>query len=61
MPRYRVHQFPLKKKIETEPLETYLNGLEGRVIAVIPNIVPRMHPMGATARYDYLVVIVEVP
>jgi hypothetical protein len=60
MHNYRVYEYPLKKRIDAEPLEIYLNGLGGKVIAIIPNIVPRMHPMGATARYDYLLIVVEL-
>lgn len=61
MAHYRVHKVNIRKKIEPEELEVYLNGLDGKIISIIPNITPRMHPMGATARYDYLLVVVELP
>lgn len=54
---YRVHRFPVSKEIDATALEQFLNGIEGDVISVIPNIVPKFHLMGATAGYDYLIII----
>lgn len=36
--RYRVHRFDLKMTSDQGRLEQFLNGLEGEIIAVIPNI-----------------------
>jgi hypothetical protein len=36
--KYRVHRFDLKMTADQSRLEQFLNGLEGEIIAVIPNI-----------------------
>ncbi len=36
--RYRVHRFDLRMSADSQRLEQFLNGLEGDVIAVIPNV-----------------------
>jgi uncharacterized protein YndB with AHSA1/START domain len=36
--RYRVHRFDLKMTQDQHRLEEFLNGLEGEVVAVIPNV-----------------------
>lgn len=54
---YKVHKYRVGKNIDEMELERYLNELNGEIISIIPNIVPRMHLMGATARYDYLIIV----
>lgn len=36
--RYRVHRFDLKMTSDQGRLEQFLNGLEGEIIAILPNI-----------------------
>lgn len=36
--RYRVHRFDLKMTSDQSRLEQFLNGLEGEIIAIIPNV-----------------------
>ncbi len=57
---YKVHRIEIEKRIDERALERFLNELQGEVVSVIPNIVPRFHLMGATARYDYLIIIEKV-
>ena len=54
---YKVHKFPIEKDINEELLAIFLNDLQGQVVSIIPNIKPKMHMMGATAGYDFLLII----
>jgi hypothetical protein len=36
--RYRVHRFDLKMTSDQGRLEQYLNGLEGEVVGIVPNV-----------------------
>jgi hypothetical protein len=36
--KYRVHRFDLKMTSDQGKLEQFLNGLEGEVVAIIPNV-----------------------
>jgi WD40 repeat protein len=36
--KYRVHHFDLKMTSDQNKLEQFLNGLEGEIIAIIPNV-----------------------
>lgn len=55
--KYKVHKLQIGKEINDSELENYLNNLQGEVISIIPNIEPRFHLMGATARYNYLLIV----
>jgi hypothetical protein len=57
---YKVHKLYIGKNIDEKGLEDFLNDLKGEVVSIIPNIVPRFHLMGATARYDYLVIVEKI-
>ena len=52
-PKYRVHRFNLSMTKDQSKLEQFLNGLEGEVVAVIPNVTP------VPATYVDFVLIVE--
>jgi len=54
---YKVHRFDIGKRIDEMSLEGFLNGLKGEIVSIVPNVVPRFHLMGATARYDYLIIV----
>ncbi len=51
--KYRVHRFNLSMTKDQSKLEQFLNGLDGEVVAIIPNVTP----MPAT--YVDFVLIVE--
>ena len=36
--RFRVHRFDIKMTRDQDKLEQFLNGLEGEVMAVVPNV-----------------------
>jgi hypothetical protein len=37
---YRVHRFNIRMSQDQSKLERFLNGLEGEVVAIIPNVTP---------------------
>jgi hypothetical protein len=39
--RYRVHRFDLRMSRDQGRLEQFLNGLDGEVVAVVPNVTIR--------------------
>jgi len=55
--RYRVHRFDLKMTKDQGRLEQFLNGLEGEVVSIVNNVVPRMTPGGMGAEVDFLYII----
>ena len=38
--KYRVHRFNISMTKDQSKLEQFLNGLEGEVVAIIPNVTP---------------------
>ena len=38
--KYRVHRFNLRMTADQSRLEQFLNGLEGEIVAIIPNVTP---------------------
>ncbi len=55
--KYRVHRFDIKMTADQSKLEQFLNGLEGEVAAIIPNITPRFTPGGMGADVDFLLIV----
>lgn len=58
--RFRVHRFDIKMTTDQSKLEQFLNNLEGEVVAVIPNVTPRMTPGGMGADVDFLLIVEKV-
>ncbi|MHA2315989.1 MAG: hypothetical protein ACXACF_12075 [Candidatus Hermodarchaeia archaeon] len=54
--RYRVHRFDIKMTKDQSKLEQFLNSLDGEVVAIIPNVTPRMTPGGMGAEVDFLLI-----
>jgi len=49
--KYRVHRFNISMTKDQGKLEQYLNGLEGEVVAIIPNVTwPRI-------QVDFLLIV----
>ncbi len=54
--KYRVHCFDISMTRDQSKLEEFLNGLEGEVITIIPNIT-----LGLTAPHiDFLLIVEKV-
>ena len=52
--KYRAHHFDLRMTTDQSKMEQFLNGLEGEIIAIIPNVT-----MGFfwIHRVDYLLIV----
>jgi hypothetical protein len=57
--KYRVHRFDIKMEKDQAKLEQYLNSIEGEIVSIIPNVKPTMRAMGATAKVDFLYIVVK--
>jgi len=55
--KYRVHRFDLKMTRDQGRLEQFLNGLDGRVVAVVPNVTVSFL---WAHRVDFVLVVEEV-
>jgi hypothetical protein len=56
--KYKVHQFNIKMTKDQDRLEQFLNGLEGEVVAIIPNVTPFIFSLHA--HVDFLLIIEKV-
>lgn len=56
---YRVHRFDIDLERDHSTLETFLNGLDGEVVAVIPNIrkTTLAQIYGAARKIDFLLIV----
>jgi hypothetical protein len=54
--RYRVHRLDIRMTADQSKLEQFLNSLEGEVVAIIPNVTPRL-PASAV---DFLLIVEKV-
>ena len=57
---YKVHHIDVNDKNIQHQLENYLNLLHGEVVAVIPNVIPKFHLMGATGTVDSLLIVEKI-
>jgi hypothetical protein len=57
--KYRAHRLEIKGKDVQTTLEQFLNGLEGEVISILPNIkqasISQIY--GVTEKVDYLMIV----
>ncbi len=55
--RYKVHQFKLDMNRDQMALEDFLNGLEGDIISILPNVTPGPFNL---PRVDFVLIIERV-
>lgn len=55
--RYKVHRIDVKRDTMQTKLEAFMNGIDGEIISVVPNVKPFFMPFGGTARVDFLLVV----
>jgi hypothetical protein len=55
--KYRVHRLEIRMTADQSKLEQFLNSLDGEVVAIIPNITPKLTPGGMGAEVDFLLVV----
>jgi hypothetical protein len=56
---YRVHRLDVRKDTAQETLQQFLGTLHGRVVSIVPYVVPTFQFMGATSKVDFLLVVEE--
>jgi rhamnose utilization protein RhaD (predicted bifunctional aldolase and dehydrogenase) len=54
---YHVHRIEVKRDTAQEKLQSFLNQLDGEILAVIPYVSPTFQLMGATSKVDFLLVV----
>jgi hypothetical protein len=52
--KYRIHRFDIKMTADQDELERFLNGLEGEIVAIIPNVT--IHAFWVP-RVDFLLIV----
>ena len=59
---YRVHRLEINMEEGASTLETFLNGLRGEVVSIIPNIrkTTLSNTCGATRKIDFLLIVERV-
>jgi hypothetical protein len=58
--KYCVHKLEVKSDTAQETLQSFLNQMEGEILAIVPNVAPTFKPMGATAKVDFLLIVEKV-
>jgi hypothetical protein len=56
---YKVHQFDINMETDSAKLEAFLNGLDGEVVSIIPNVRKTTlgQIFGMTRKVDFLFVV----
>ena len=52
--KYKVHRYDLSMTRDKDKLELFLNSLEGKVVAIIPNVAPQVF---GVPQVDFLLII----
>ena len=58
--KYRIHRLEVKEETVQVKLESFLNQLEGEVLAIVPYVTPIFQGMGATSKVDFLLIVEKV-
>jgi len=58
--KYRVHRFDMDLTKDQSKLEQFLNGLEGEIVTIIPNVNPKFTPGGMGAKVEFLLIIEKI-
>jgi hypothetical protein len=58
--KYRVHRFDIKMSKDQVFLENFLNSLEGEVVAIVPNVLPRFTAGGMGAGVNFLYIVEKI-
>jgi len=55
--KYRVHKLEVERDSAQEKLQSFLNQLEGEILALVPIVSPTFQLMGATSKVDFLLIV----
>jgi hypothetical protein len=58
--KYRVHRFDIRMSRDQVYLENFLNSLEGEVVAIVPNVLPKFTAGGMGAGVNFLYIIEKI-
>ncbi len=60
---YRVHRFDIDMTKDEARLEAFLNGLEGEVVSIVPNVkkTTLAQISGVSRKIDFLLVVEKTP
>jgi len=58
--KYRIHRLEIKEDTAQVKLESFLNQLEGEIIAIVPHVTPTFLGMGATSKVNFLLIVEKV-
>ena len=58
--KYKVHRIDVTRDNMQDKLDKFLNGIDGEVISVFPNVKPTFMMLGGTAKVDFLLVVEKV-
>jgi len=56
---YQVHRFDINMETDSAKLEVFLNGLEGEIVSIIPNVrkTTLAQIYGVTRKVDFLLIV----
>ena len=56
---YKVHRFDVNMETDSAKLEVFLNGLDGEIVSIIPNIrkTTLAQIYGVTRKVDFLLIV----
>ena len=56
---YKVHRFDIDMETDSAKLEVFLNGLDGEIVSIIPNVrkTTLAQIYGVTRKVDFLLVV----
>ena len=56
---YKVHRFDINMEADSAKLEVFLNGLDGEIVSIIPNVrkTTLAQIYGVTRKVDFLLIV----
>lgn len=60
---YKVHRFDIHMERDAQRLEDFLNGLDGDVVSIVPNVkkTSLAQIYGTTRKVDFLLIVERTP
>jgi len=58
--KYKVHRIDVKRENIQSELEKFINGIDGEIVSIVPNVKPTFLWMGGTAKVDFLLIVEKV-
>ena len=58
--KYKVHRIDVKRENIQSELEKFINGIDGEIVSIVPNVKPTFLWLGGTAKVDFLLIVEKV-